>query len=151
MDLDSDGDGIKNHIDKCPFEFGVIENSGCPFISNKLTEQVVRIANEINFVTNQAVLLTSSKTKLNELITILVENPDFKVIVSGHTDDVGTEESNFILSERRALSVEEYLMEKGIAKGRITVLAFGEQQLKQNDFTDDARAKNRRVEIKLIK
>jgi outer membrane protein OmpA-like peptidoglycan-associated protein len=149
--LDNDGDGVNNRLDKCPDEKGDRLNNGCPVVNQKIEKQINEIANEINFVTNKADLLVSSMAKLNELLIILLENPDMRIIISGHTDDVGNEESNFILSEKRAQSVANYLAEKGIAKTRMTALAFGEQQLKQNDISEDARAKNRRVEIKILK
>jgi outer membrane protein OmpA-like peptidoglycan-associated protein len=149
--LDNDGDGVNNQLDKCPDEKGDRMNNGCPMVSQKIEKQINEIANEINFVTNKADLLISSMAKLNELLIILLENPDMRIIISGHTDDVGNDESNFILSEKRAQSVANYLADKGIAKTRMTALAFGEQQLKQNDISEDARAKNRRVEIKILK
>lgn len=149
--LDNDSDGVNNQLDKCPDEKGDRMNNGCPMVSQKIEKQINEIANEINFVTNKADLLVSSMAKLNELLIILLENPDMRIIISGHTDDVGNEESNFILSEKRAQSVANYLADKGIAKTRMTALAFGEQQLKQNDISEDARAKNRRVEIKILK
>jgi outer membrane protein OmpA-like peptidoglycan-associated protein len=64
---------------------------------------------------------------------------------------VGNAESNFVLSEKRANSVLNYLAEKGIAKNRMTALAFGEEQLKANEISEESRAKNRRVEIKILK
>lgn len=150
--LDSDVDGVTNDKDNCPNEKGDINNNGCPVVvPQKIEKQVTAIANEINFITNKAELTISSMTKLNELILILLENTEMKIVISGHTDDVGSEESNFILSQKRAQAVLDYLAEKGVAKNRMTALAFGEQQLKQNELNDDARSKNRRVEIKIIK
>ena len=149
--LDTDLDGIFDDVDKCPEEKGDKLNNGCPVVSKKIENQVIEIANEVNFITNKADLTVSSKSKLNELLFILLENPDLKIIISGHTDDVGNAESNFILSQKRANSVLNYLAEKGISKSRMSALAFGEQQLKENEISEDARAKNRRVEIKILK
>jgi outer membrane protein OmpA-like peptidoglycan-associated protein len=149
--LDTDLDGVFDDVDKCPEEKGDKLTNGCPIVNKKIEKQIDDIANEVNFVTGKADLLVSSMTKLNELLIILFENPDLKIIISGHTDDVGNQESNFVLSERRAFSVLNYLAEKGIVKSRMTTLAFGEQQLKENQISDDARAKNRRVEIKILK
>ncbi|MEN9959435.1 MAG: hypothetical protein RLZZ474_1679 [Bacteroidota bacterium] len=149
--LDNDKDGITNNLDKCPDDKGVSSNSGCPTSTDQMEGQVQRIANEIHFETNKAELVIASLAKLNELVILLRENPETKIIVSGHTDDVGTEDSNYILSEKRAQSVVNYLMEMGIQKTRMTALAFGEKQLKMNRITQDARANNRRVEIKIYK
>jgi outer membrane protein OmpA-like peptidoglycan-associated protein len=149
--IDSDADGVFNNKDKCPNEKGEVSNSGCPIISYQIEKRITQIANEINFVTNKVDLLVSSKTKLNELILILLENQELKIVISGHTDDVGSEESNFVLSQKRAEAVLEYLAGKSISRARMTALAFGEKQLKQNDLSEDSRAKNRRVEIKILK
>lgn len=149
--IDSDLDGVFDDVDKCPEEKGDKLNNGCPVITKKIENQINEIANEVNFVTGKADLLVSSMARLNELLVILLENPDLKIIISGHTDDVGNAESNFVLSEKRANSVLSYLAEKGIAKNRMTALAFGEEQLKANEISEESRAKNRRVEFKILK
>jgi outer membrane protein OmpA-like peptidoglycan-associated protein len=148
--LDDDQDGVVNSLDKCPTEKGTLTNYGCPEISKTIEKKVIEIANEINFVTNKADLLPSSLGKLNELILILIENPEFNIVISGHTDDVGSEEFNLALSEKRTQSVIDYLASKGIAKDRMVGLSFGESKLKVNDATEDARSVNRRVEIKVF-
>ena len=147
--LDDDQDGVVNSLDKCPTEKGTMANYGCPEISKSLEKKIVEIANEINFVTNKAELLPSSLGKLNELILILIENPEFNIVISGHTDDVGSEEFNLALSEKRTQSVIDYLASKSIVKNRMVGLSFGESKLKVNDATEDARSINRRVEIKV--
>ena len=148
--LDDDQDGVANSMDKCPTEKGTIANFGCPEISKSIEKKVIEIANEINFVTNKADLLPSSLGKLNELILILIENPEFNIVISGHTDDVGSEEFNLALSEKRTQSVIDYLASKGIVKNRMVGLSFGESKLKVNDLSEDARSVNRRVEIKVF-
>ena len=147
--LDDDQDGVVNSLDKCPTEKGTMANYGCPEISKSIEKKIVEIANEINFVTNKAELLPSSLGKLNELILILIENPEFNIVISGHTDDVGSEEFNLALSEKRTQSVIDYLASKSIVKNRMVGLSFGESKLKVNDATEDARSINRRVEIKV--
>ena len=147
--LDDDQDGVMNSIDKCPTEKGTMANFGCPEISKTIEKKVIEIANEINFVTNKADLLPSSLGKLNELILILIENTEFNIVISGHTDDVGSEEFNLALSEKRTQSVIDYLASKGIVKNRMVGLSFGESKLKVNDATENARNVNRRVEIKV--
>ncbi len=121
-----------------------------PAVSESIENKIVEIAKEINFVTNQSELLQSSILKLNELIVILLENQHLHMIISGHTDDVGSEEANLILSEKRTQSVINYLIEKGIAKDRLVGLSFGESKLKINDMSNDARSTNRRVELKVF-
>ncbi len=148
--LDDDQDGVVNSLDKCPTEKGTLTNYGCPEISKTIEKKVIEIANEINFVTNKADLLPSSLGKLNELILILIENPEFNIVISGHTDDVGSEEFNLALSEKRTQSVIDYLASKGIVKNRMLGLSFGESKLKVNESSEDARSVNRRVELKVF-
>ena len=137
-----DADRIKYLISKGAQLSGTMHNL-------LIEKKVIEIANEINFVTNKADLLPSSLAKINELILILIENPEFNIVISGHTDDVGSEEFNLTLSEKRTQSVIDYLINKGIAKDRMVGLSYGESKLKVNDATEDARSVNRRVEIKV--
>ena len=69
------------------------------------------------------------------------------VIATGHTDSVGTDAYNQKLSERRATSVKEYMVSKGVAAAKITTLGKGETQPVATNKTADGRAKNRRVDI----
>jgi outer membrane protein OmpA-like peptidoglycan-associated protein len=148
---DKDGDGVLDKFDNCPTEKGLKSNNGCPEVSETIEKKVLEIANEINYVTNKADLLPASLLKLNELIIILLENPDLNIIISGHTDDVGTDESNLTLSEKRTQSVIDYLTKKGILNDRMTGLSFGESKLKVMEYSDAAREINRRVELKVYK
>lgn len=77
------------------------------------------------------------------------ENKDKRVALSGHTDSIGTEKYNQGLSERRAASVKNYLVKKGVDGGRITSQGFGETKPIADNKTKEGRAKNRRVEIKV--
>jgi outer membrane protein OmpA-like peptidoglycan-associated protein len=86
---------------------------------------------------------------LNRLIVFLKENADKKVELEGHTDSVGTDQYNQNLSEKRAVSVKEYLTKRGVAASRITTKGFGESKPIADNKTAEGRAKNRRVEIKV--
>ncbi len=87
---------------------------------------------------------------LDDVVTVLQNNPDLNVQVQGHTDNVGNAAFNKQLSQRRAKSVRQYLIDKGIAPGRLEADGFG---LSRPMFTNDSkegRAKNRRVQLKPI-
>jgi OOP family OmpA-OmpF porin len=86
---------------------------------------------------------------LDRLVAFLKENPDKKVDLEGHTDSIGSEKYNQGLSERRAASVKTYLAKKGIDAARIAARGFGETKPIAENKTEEGRAKNRRVEIKL--
>ncbi len=106
---------------------------------------------DINFETNSADLNQSSFEELNKLVELMKTNPQMKVEISAHTDDVGSKAYNLKLSERRAASVKEYLFDKGIPENQIVSKGYGESKpayLPAN--TEENRAKNRRVELKII-
>ncbi|MBI2088073.1 MAG: OmpA family protein [Deltaproteobacteria bacterium] len=86
---------------------------------------------------------------LDRLVEFLNQNPDKRVELEGHADWIGTEKYNQGLSERRAASVRNYLVKKGINLNRITTRGFGELKPIADNKTREGRAKNRRVEVKV--
>jgi outer membrane protein OmpA-like peptidoglycan-associated protein len=115
-----------------------------------LTTETKMIFNNITFETNSAELNTESYAELNRLLSFMERNPELKIEISAHTDDVGSNEYNFRLSDKRAESVVKFLVSNNIVKNRVQSKGYGElQPLVPND-SDENRAKNRRVEIKII-
>src|SRR5262245_58056604 len=86
---------------------------------------------------------------LDRLVAFMNENKDKKVALSGHTDSIGTEAYNLKLSDRRWMSVRDYVVKKGVESGRVSGQGFGESKPIASNATADGRAKNRRVEIKV--
>jgi outer membrane protein OmpA-like peptidoglycan-associated protein len=120
-----------------------------PFVqAPKLNETY--ILKNIQFQSNSYDLLPSSFVELDILISIMKKNLKWKVQLSGHTDDQGTDEYNLILSRNRAQSVGDYLIQKGVATERIQTLGFGKQKPIHESKDETARAINRRVEAKFI-
>lgn len=107
----------------------------------------VRLTNDILFDTNSSALRSTSRTTLDELATNFREYPDNELIVEGHTDSTGTDEYNQQLSERRASSVADYLIDRGVAARNVTVYGYGEMRPKSSNDTAEGRQLNRRVEI----
>jgi len=101
----------------------------------------------VNFAFNSSDLTSVSKTNLDKLAQVLVNNPDTNINIYGHTDDKGTDDYNQGLSERRANSVKSYLLSKGIASSRMFATGEGESMPVASNETDAGRAKNRRVEF----
>ena len=87
---------------------------------------------------------------LDELIGILREYPDYKLSISGHTDDVGDEARNLVLSTDRAKACADYLIFKGIQPERLRSAGFGEARPIASNRTASGRELNRRVEFELI-
>lgn len=85
---------------------------------------------------------------LNEVVTILKTNPQTKVEIEGHTDNVGTAEYNQKLSEERAKVVMDYLVENGINPERLSRKEYGFTRPVASNDTEEGRAKNRRVELR---
>jgi outer membrane protein OmpA-like peptidoglycan-associated protein len=93
--------------------------------------------------------LAKSFPKLNDVVTILKDNPSFKVQIDGHTDSQGKDEYNQGLSNDRAASVKAYLVSKGIDESRLSSTGYGETTPVADNKTAAGRAKNRRVEMTL--
>jgi outer membrane protein OmpA-like peptidoglycan-associated protein len=104
------------------------------------------VIGNVNFATNSAELLPEARIVLDGLIE-LIRELDSEITVHAHTDDVGSDNFNFDLSARRAQSVREYLVQRGIGKSRIKALGHGESQPIAQNITPEGRARNRRVEM----
>ncbi|WP_299436325.1 OmpA family protein [uncultured Aquimarina sp.] len=101
----------------------------------------------VYFNTNKHDLNESSKETIKKLAKILEEYPNSNILIEGHTDSVGKEESNFLLSKYRAQSVRDYLIAEGVDEQRFTVKYYGESQPKYDNETTEGKSKNRRVEV----
>jgi OOP family OmpA-OmpF porin len=145
---DTDGDGVNDELDQCPNQPGPASNNGCPK-SATYQEKVSTDAKEIYFATGSATLLKKSFPALNHVATVLKENADLGVDISGHTDNVGKAALNKKLSERRAAAVSAYLKKKGVKATQMTSAGYGMEQPIADNSTKEGRAQNRRVELKL--
>jgi OOP family OmpA-OmpF porin len=123
-----------------------------PIKVNTVQENVVMTLNNVFFDFDQVTLKQESFPELNRIVTLMKEKSGMKIEIAGHTDAIGTDDYNLNLSERRAKSVMQYLLEKGqIEKDRITIVFFGESKPIESNDTKEGRKKNRRVEFKIIK
>ena len=102
------------------------------------------------FATSETTILPESEEALDRLYQILNENPDLRIRIIGHTDDVGSDADNQILSEGRAGSVRQAMLERGINSARIEIEGRGEKQPIDTNTTEEGRANNRRVEILVL-
>ena len=104
----------------------------------------------VQFETSSFNLLSISKIELDKLVQLLVENSSVKLLVKGHTDNVGKSDDNLKLSNNRAKSVVDYLVSKGITLTRLTYKGFGDTKPIEENTTEEGRAKNRRTEFEII-
>lgn len=105
---------------------------------------------DILFDTNQAFLRAESYAELDRLIQLMNENPELKISLQAHTDNVCSQASNLKLSDRRAASVVQYLLENGIDGNRMKSKGFGASKPIASNDTEEGRQRNRRVEILVI-
>lgn len=124
---------------------------GKPTSVNLKTEEIKIGAayrlNDINFATNSYELSDKAKFIIEEFSEFLKINPTIKIAIHGHTDDVGNDEDNLLLSENRARAVYEYLVNLGIQAERMTYKGFGETKPLASNKTEQGRAQNRRTEF----
>lgn len=106
---------------------------------------------DIFYQTNSAELARSSRMILNQFATYLQDNPGLSVTIQGHTDDVGDDQQNLLLSQQRADVVKNFLIQKGVNKARLKSIGFGETQPRVENDSEENRAKNRRTEFKIEK
>ena len=113
------------------------------------TNAIVVLKN-IFFDVNKFELKTESQAELDKIVQLLNENPNLKIEIGGHTDNVGKPTDNLILSNNRAKSVISYLVSKNIAAQRLTAKGYGETKPVADNKTDEGRAMNRRTEMKVV-
>jgi len=150
--LDSDGDGVYDYLDKCPDTPRgiVVDENGCPKAEPKgaeVTDHGTYVFRNIRFEFGKATLRQDSYPVMDEVMTFLENNPDLKLEIQGHTDNVGPEDFNLMLSEKRAKAVMDYLLGKGIEPGRLSAKGFGLSDPMRSNDTPEGRAENRRVEF----
>ena len=147
---DLDGDGVFDKDDRCPQTPGVVENAGCPEIKKEEQEVLKTAFDNLEFETGKAVIRNISYESLDNLADLLVKNESWKLQISGHTDNVGSEASNLKISENRSKAVASYLESKGVPMDRMIVKWFGESQPIDDNSTAEGRARNRRVEMEVV-
>ncbi len=145
--LDSDGDGIPDYADNCPDVAGVPSNGGCPEVKAEVKQVFEKALTGIEFETGKDVIKASSNGILDEIASIMKENPTYTLLINGHTDNVGDRNANLILSEKRANAVKFYLLGKGIDSHRMIASGYGDTRPVADNTTEAGRAKNRRVEF----
>lgn len=151
---DADSDGVPDAVDACPKEPGQKSSdpkkNGCPsFI--KVEGNVVRILQQVHFATASTTILPESFPMLQEITNLLKANPGIKrMSIEGHTDNRGAAELNKTLSQGRANSVMNWLVQHGIEPVRLEAHGYGLERPIEDNSTEDGRAKNRRVEFKIV-
>ena len=108
------------------------------------------ILKNIFFDTNSAKLKNSSQQELQQLKVLLIEQPNMRIQINGHTDSEGDDTSNLVLSQNRAQAVKDYLIKEGIEAGRLEAKGFGESMPIDSNDTAQGRSNNRRTEFVIL-
>ncbi len=156
-DWDNDRDGIGDLKDKCPLEpetfNGTDDEDGCPEKATKVyvTRERIVITEKIFFAFNKANILPKSDALLDNVAMVLNKFPQVrKIRIEGHTDDVGGDSKNQVLSEKRAKSVYEAMVKRNVDKNRLQSQGFGKTRPLAPGKDEVARELNRRVEFIVV-
>ncbi len=109
------------------------------------------VLDHLIFEMGRAVINSKSYQSLDEVVAMMKDNTKVVIQLEGHTDNLGNAEKNMKLSQDRVEAVKKYLVSKGIDKNRIKTKAFGGTQPLSNERTEEAKALNRRVEMRVLK
>ena len=152
---DTDMDRVPDYRDVCPDEQGPEDedpavSDGCPKEAY-VTADRIKFNQRILFQTGKAVIKTQSYGILDAITSIMKNNPHVRMVeIAGHTDNDGADDFNMGLSKRRAASVMNYLLEKGIEESRLQSQGYGETEPVDSNRTEFGRANNRRVEFRIL-
>jgi len=136
---------IGNHMDKQAEELKKdLEGADVQRVGEGI---LITFNSGLQFDVNSTSLVGDTKTNLDKLSGTLKKYDDTSILIEGHTDNTGEVKYNQDLSERRARSVSQYLKAQGVEGSRVTTKGYGETQPIASNDTDEARQKNRRVEV----
>lgn len=143
--IDKDGDGVVNTGDFCPNTFPnlKVDQRGCA-----IQKQTLAVHN-VHFAFDKDTLLPDSITLLNKMADTLTEQPKILMTVAGHADSLGDAAYNKRLSAKRAQSVVNHLVSRGVSRTRLQFVGYGEAKPIASNATEEGRALNRRVEFLL--
>jgi outer membrane protein OmpA-like peptidoglycan-associated protein len=153
-DTDRDGDGVVDRLDNCPDEPGDPKNHGCKKKQLvEITKDQLKILDTVRFQTGSAKLLKQSNGLLDNVAAVINTHPEiWKVHVDGHTDNVGKADLNMKLSNDRAQSVVDYLVNTGkVAPERLESAGHGQDMPIGDNKTAKGREQNRRVEFNIMR
>jgi outer membrane protein OmpA-like peptidoglycan-associated protein len=151
---DTDKDGVYDKDDDCVTVPGLKELKGCPPpppMKEKEKKILEKAFSSLEFATAKDIIKPKSFPSLNDLAKIMKDHKgDWKLKLSGHTDNQGDADKNMVLSEKRSKAVKAYLAKKGVPADNIIVEWFGSTVPIGDNSTPEGRQKNRRVEMKVI-
>lgn len=150
---DADRDGIIDSLDACPNVAGEAyahpQRRGCP--RAELEQGAIQINEPVQFAAGSAQILAESDALLSAIVQVLIQHAEIEhVVVEGHTDSSGSPRSNLELSRDRAAAVVKWLVARGISARRLASRGFGSTTPIDSNDTQEGRARNRRVEFRVL-
>ncbi|MEM9916508.1 MAG: OmpA family protein [Bacteroidota bacterium] len=146
---DTDGDGIDDSKDRCPNMAAASSPNGCPELKEEDKAVLDYAIQAIQFEVGKARLKKASYAVLAQVLDVMQRYPDYHLYITGHTDDTGSESKNLQLSINRAKACYNHLLRKGVGSNRMSFGGFGESQPIAPNDDKEGRKLNRRVEFKL--
>jgi outer membrane protein OmpA-like peptidoglycan-associated protein len=147
---DTDGDKVLDKDDDCPRTPGPASNKGCPVLKKAELKIINTAFTNLEFETGKDVIRKKSYPSLNALAKLIAAHPNFTLRLSGHTDNVGKPAANLLLSQKRTEAVKRYLVKRGVAPEHVAAEWFGQTKPKASNKTAAGRARNRRVDMKVL-
>ncbi|MFK8036665.1 MAG: OmpA family protein [Crocinitomicaceae bacterium] len=146
---DTDGDGVMDNLDECPGVKGIADNYGCPAVSDEVKAILEGAIKGLVFATGSADINNASFSSLNKIVDLMKTDSTSKLILNGHTDNIGNAQNNQVLSLARAKAVRDYLVNREIATDRISPVGYGQTKPHVSNETEEGRLENRRVEFRI--
>lgn len=146
---DADGDGIEDKDDICPNTQGFNTINGCPILSRKDSIVLNSAIRNLYFDSDSEKIKSSSYQSLNEMSKLLLANKNMILIIHGHTDSDASNKYNLNLSARRAKSVRDFILKRGVANKKVIMDWFGEESPLVPNNSEFNKSKNRRVEFSI--
>jgi outer membrane protein OmpA-like peptidoglycan-associated protein len=140
---DTDKDGVNDELDQCPNIAGIAGNNGCEDLQPKLNN----IAAALKFEIGQVNIANKLLQGLDSLVQIMTQYPSTKLLITGHTDNTGSRKINDPLSLSRAKKIQAYIVKKGLAINRTSIIGLADTQPIASNETNKGRAQNRRVDL----
>jgi outer membrane protein OmpA-like peptidoglycan-associated protein len=142
---------VKKFYEKTPFpNYNDFENAGDLKVYTKNGKVYVSLSENLLFKSGSIIVDPKGKDALKKLAEVLNKNTDIKILVEGHTDNVGSRESNMTLSKNRANALKKYLNTKGVPDTQMTTKWYGPDKPIDVNTTPEGRQHNRRVEMNIV-
>lgn len=143
-EIERNRDALNMAVDKA------LVDAGIPMTAEeKAALRLIRL-DFVGFESGSHVLTSESTSQIDDLVSILNRYPDISIEVEGHTDNTGEAAANVVLSQQRAETIRNYLIQKGIDQGRLTATGYGSSRPVDTNETDEGRQKNRRTQFRII-